>query len=81
MRVGAGRLLFDAQTAQHRTGGIMNNMFDVCVMRSGPAGGVVSKELAEAGAKVALVEVGREMSGLSVTRPGPHGGATRTPQF
>ena len=30
--------------------------FDVCVIGSGPAGGVLSKELAERGAKVALVE-------------------------
>jgi choline dehydrogenase-like flavoprotein len=36
-------------------------MFDVCVIGSGPAGGVLSKELAEAGAKVALVEAGRVM--------------------
>jgi choline dehydrogenase-like flavoprotein len=36
-------------------------MFDVCVVGSGPAGGVLSKELAEAGAKVALVEAGRTM--------------------
>lgn len=37
-------------------------MFDVCVIGSGPAGGVLAKELAEAGAKVALVEAGRVMS-------------------
>jgi len=37
-------------------------MFDVCVIGSGPAGGVLSKELSEAGAKVALVEAGRTMS-------------------
>ena len=37
-------------------------MFDVCVIGSGPAGGVLSKELAEAGAKVALVEAGRVMN-------------------
>lgn len=37
-------------------------MFDVCVIGSGPAGGILSKELAEAGAKVALVEAGRTMS-------------------
>jgi choline dehydrogenase-like flavoprotein len=37
-------------------------MFDVCVIGSGPAGGVLSKELAEAGAKVALVEAGRMMT-------------------
>lgn len=36
--------------------------FDVCVIGSGPAGGVLSKELAELGAKVALVEAGRMMS-------------------
>jgi choline dehydrogenase-like flavoprotein len=36
-------------------------VFDVCVIGSGPAGGVLSKELAEAGAKVALVEAGRTM--------------------
>ncbi len=34
-------------------------MFDVCVIGSGPAGGVLAKELAEGGAKVALVEAGR----------------------
>jgi choline dehydrogenase-like flavoprotein len=38
------------------------NRFDVCVIGSGPAGGVLSKELAEAGAKVALVEAGRVMN-------------------
>ena len=37
-------------------------MFDVCVIGSGPAGGVLAKELAEAGAKVALVEAGRAMT-------------------
>ena len=36
-------------------------MYDVCVIGSGPAGGVLSKELAEAGAKVALVEAGPPM--------------------
>jgi choline dehydrogenase-like flavoprotein len=37
-------------------------VFDVCVIGSGPAGGVLSKELAEAGAKVVLVEAGRKMT-------------------
>ncbi len=37
-------------------------MYDVCVIGSGPAGGVLSKELAEAGATVALVEAGRMMT-------------------
>src|SRR6516165_10646813 len=36
-------------------------MYDVCVIGSGPAGGVLAKELVEAGAKVALVEAGRPM--------------------
>jgi choline dehydrogenase-like flavoprotein len=36
-------------------------VYDVCVIGSGPAGGVLSKELAELGAKVALVEAGRMM--------------------
>ena len=34
-------------------------MFDVCVVGSGPAGGILAKELAEGGAKVALLEAGR----------------------
>lgn len=34
-------------------------VYDVCVIGSGPAGGVLSKELAESGAKVVLVEAGR----------------------
>jgi choline dehydrogenase-like flavoprotein len=33
-------------------------IYDVCVIGSGPAGGVLAKELAEAGAKIALVEAG-----------------------
>lgn len=37
----------------------MSPTYDVCVIGSGPAGGVLSKELAEAGAKVILVEAGR----------------------
>ena len=37
-------------------------MYDVCVIGSGPAGGVLSKELAEAGAIVVLVEAGRMMT-------------------
>jgi len=39
----------------------LNDAFDVCALGSGPAGGVLSKELAEAGAKVALIEAGREI--------------------
>ena len=35
--------------------------FDVCVIGSGPAGGVLAKELAEGGAKVVLIEAGRRM--------------------
>lgn len=38
------------------------SMYDVCVIGSGPAGGVLSKELAESGAKVAVVEAGRVMT-------------------
>jgi choline dehydrogenase-like flavoprotein len=37
-------------------------IFDVCVIGSGAAGGVLAKELAESGAKVALVEAGRVMT-------------------
>ena len=37
----------------------MSDVYDVCVIGSGPAGGVLSKELAEAGAKVVLIEAGR----------------------
>ncbi len=37
-------------------------MFDVCVIGSGPAGGVLAKEVAEAGAQVGLVEAGRVMT-------------------
>jgi choline dehydrogenase-like flavoprotein len=37
-------------------------VFDVCVIGSGAAGGVLAKELAESGAKVALVEAGRLMT-------------------
>jgi choline dehydrogenase-like flavoprotein len=36
--------------------------FDVCVIGSGAAGGVLAKELAESGAKVGLVEAGRLMT-------------------
>src|ERR1051325_10426191 len=53
--VAAGRL-----TASIPINGV-SMPFDVCVIGSGPAGGVLSKELAEAGAKVALVEAGRVM--------------------
>lgn len=37
-------------------------MYDVCVIGSGAAGGVLAKELAESGAKVALVEAGRKLA-------------------
>jgi choline dehydrogenase-like flavoprotein len=40
----------------------MSALYDVCVIGSGPAGGVLSKEVAEGGAKVALVEAGRLMT-------------------
>ena len=36
-----------------------SEVYDVCVIGSGPAGGVLSKELAEAGARVVLLEAGR----------------------
>ena len=36
-------------------------VYDICVIGSGPAGGVLAKELAEHGAKVALVEAGRQI--------------------
>ena len=35
--------------------------FDVCVIGSGPAGGFITKELTEAGAKVLLLEAGAEV--------------------
>ena len=38
-----------------------SQIYDVCVIGSGAAGGILSKELAESGAKVVLVEAGREM--------------------
>ncbi len=39
-----------------------DQIYDVCVIGSGPAGGVLSKELAESGAKVVLVEAGKQLS-------------------
>ena len=39
-----------------------SEVYDVCVIGSGPAGGILSKELAESGAKVALVEAGRMLT-------------------
>jgi choline dehydrogenase-like flavoprotein len=36
--------------------------FDVCVIGSGPAGGILAKELAQSGAKVVLVEAGRAIT-------------------
>jgi choline dehydrogenase-like flavoprotein len=39
----------------------MNQSFDVCVIGSGAAGGVVAKELCEGGAKVIMLEAGEEV--------------------
>jgi choline dehydrogenase-like flavoprotein len=39
----------------------MNPPFDVCIIGSGAAGGVMAKELAEGGAKVIMLEAGREV--------------------
>src|SRR5579883_2698518 len=36
-------------------------IYDVCVIGSGAAGGVVAKELAEGGAKVSMLEAGQEV--------------------
>jgi len=41
---------------------VQMTIYDACVIGSGPAGGVLSKELAESGAKVVLVEAGRAMT-------------------
>ncbi len=38
-----------------------DSMYDVCVIGSGAAGGIVTKELCEAGAKVILLEAGEEV--------------------
>ena len=35
--------------------------FDVCIIGSGAAGGVMAKELCEGGAKVVLLEAGRRV--------------------
>jgi len=40
---------------------IKRSSFDVCVIGSGPAGGFVTKELTEAGARVVLLEAGDEV--------------------
>lgn len=37
------------------------NSYDVCVIGSGPAGGVMAKELCESGAKVIMLEAGEEV--------------------
>jgi choline dehydrogenase-like flavoprotein len=39
----------------------MKEVYDVCVVGSGPAGGIASYALTTAGAKVALVEAGRQL--------------------
>src|SRR5689334_4993395 len=39
----------------------MQTVYDVCVIGSGAAGGIVTKELCEAGAKVILLEAGQEV--------------------
>ncbi len=39
-----------------------SEIYDVCVIGSGPAGGVLSKELAESGAKVVLLDAGRQLA-------------------
>jgi len=39
----------------------MNEAFDVCVIGSGAAGGLIAKELCEGGAKVVMLEAGREV--------------------
>jgi choline dehydrogenase-like flavoprotein len=50
----------------------MATLYDVCVIGSGPRGGVPAKELAERGAKVVLVEAGRKMRPAESTfMPGP----------
>ena len=36
-------------------------IFDVCIIGSGAAGGVMAKELCEGGAKVVMLEAGREV--------------------
>ncbi len=36
-------------------------IYDVCVIGSGAAGGVIAKELCEGGAKVIMLEAGREV--------------------
>jgi choline dehydrogenase-like flavoprotein len=50
----------DAQGTSRETGPMdtRTQAFDVCVIGSGPAGGILAKELAESGAKVILIEAG-----------------------
>lgn len=40
---------------------IKKNIFDVCIIGSGAAGGFMAKELTEAGARVLLIEAGRDV--------------------
>jgi choline dehydrogenase-like flavoprotein len=40
----------------------MSRTYDACVIGSGAAGGVMAKELCEAGAKVILLEAGQKVA-------------------
>lgn len=62
MRYAASRLLDGLRLGRYDRSAVSEVRYDVCVIGSGPAGGVLAKELAESGAKVALVEAGRIMT-------------------